>query len=165
VALLAGLWADHDELVQNLSNVPQLIQTTLQLDATIATSCERYRYIQECAVLARGLNQCTALEAALKMTETSYLVAKPYSGADFLHGPVAMVSDGFPCFLFAPDGAAHPSMLELAKTLKARGAEMVIIERDPEILSPGQLWAYHLARNRGYNPDKPRGLSKVTLTR
>ena len=51
----------------------------------------------------------TALEAALKMTETSYLVAKPYSGADFLHGPIAMVSDGFPCLLFAPDGRAYPS--------------------------------------------------------
>ena len=125
---------------------------------------------------------------ALKMTETSYLVAKPYSGADFLHGPIAMVSAGFPCFLFAPDGAAFPSMLELALKLRDRGAEMIIVARDPEILAlaskqipipvdvaellsplvyivPGQLWAYHLARSRGYDPDKPRGLSKVTLTR
>ncbi len=188
VALLASAWSNHGELLDNLRAVPELIQTTLQLNETIATACERYRYIQECAVLARGLNQCTALEAALKMTETSYLVAKPYSGADFLHGPIAMVSTGFPCFLFAPDGAAHVSMLELAQKLKDRGAEMVVVARDPVILSlatkqipisvdvcellsplvyivPGQLWAYHLARSRGYDPDKPRGLSKVTLTR
>ena len=188
IALLAGVWANHTELLDGLCSVPQLIQTTLQLDDAIAAACERYRYTQECAVLARGINQCTALEAALKMTETSYLVAKPYSGADFLHGPIAMVSIGFPCFLFAPNGAAYPSMLELALKLRDRGAEMIVVAADPEILAlgskqvaipvqisellsplvyivPGQLWAYHFARSRGYDPDKPRGLSKVTLTR
>ena len=85
-------------------------------------------------MLARGLNQATALETALKMTETSYIVAKPYSGADFLHGPVAMVSDGFPCFLFAPNGRAFPSMLELAVKLHERAAEMVIVAHSPDIL-------------------------------
>lgn len=188
VALLTGLWANREDLLAGLRAVPAQIEEALKLDEVIGSSCERYRYIQECAVLARGLNQCTALEAALKMTETSYLVAKPYSGADFLHGPIAMVSDGFPCFLFAPDGRAYPSMLELARKLRDRSAEMVIVAQDPEILAlsakpipmaeaidellsplvyivPGQLWAYHLARNRGHDPDKPRGLSKVTLTR
>src|SRR5712671_6062569 len=95
---------------------------------------ERYRYIQECAVLARGLNQATALEAALKMTETSYIVAKPYSGADFLHGPIALVEPGFPCFLYAPPGRAYPSMLELAGKIRARGGEMVIASSEAEIL-------------------------------
>src|SRR5437762_2552303 len=156
----------------------------LALDETFSEAVERYRYIQECAVLARGLNQATALEAALKMTETSYLVAKPYSGADFLHGPIAMVSEGFPCFLFAPDGRTYPSMVELALKLRERAAEMIVIAHSPEILDlavrplrlpvaihemlspllailPGQLWAYHLARARGKDPDKPRGLSKV----
>jgi glucosamine--fructose-6-phosphate aminotransferase (isomerizing) len=122
------------------------------------------------------------------MTETSYLVAKPYSGADFLHGPIAMVSAGFPCFLYAPAGRAYPSMLELALKLRERDAEMIVVSGSPEILElasrplkvpvtvdellsplvyivPGQLWAYHLACTRGENPDKPRGLSKVTLTR
>jgi glucosamine--fructose-6-phosphate aminotransferase (isomerizing) len=188
VALLAAAWANDVELLDSLQGIPRLIQSTLQLDETIASSCERYKYIHECAVLARGLNQCTALEAALKMTETSYLVAKPYSGADFLHGPIAMVSAGFPCILFAPRGAAYTSMLELAAKLRDRQAEMVIVAQDPEILSfaakpilvpvdvpellspliyiiAGQLWAYHLALIRGYDPDKPRGLSKVTLTR
>jgi len=122
------------------------------------------------------------------MTETSYLVAKPYSGADFLHGPIAMVSDGFPCFLFAPNGCAYASMLDLAVKLRGRAAEMVIVAHADEILAqakrplllpvdvgellspivcilPGQLWAYHLARTRGIDPDRPRGLTKVTLTR
>jgi glucosamine--fructose-6-phosphate aminotransferase (isomerizing) len=188
IALLVGQWAGSAELVNGLRAIPDQLQATLDMDDTVAAAVERYRYIQECAVLARGLNQATALEAALKMTETSYLVAKPYSGADFLHGPIAMVSEGFPCFLFAPEGRAYPSMVELALKLRERGAELIVVAHSPEILElatkplalplavhellspllyivPGQLWAYHLARTRGQNPDKPRGLTKVTLTR
>lgn len=188
VALLAGSWVNHSGILDGLRAVPDQIRATLALDETIARAVERYRYIQECAVLARGLNQCTALEAALKMTETSYLVAKPYSGADFLHGPIAMVSEGFPCFLYVPDGRAYPSMVELALKLRERSAELIVCAHSEEILAlankplklpvaidellspllyivPGQMWAYYLARTRGQNPDKPRGLSKVTLTR
>ena len=158
------------------------------MDSEVEYAVERYRYIEECAVLARGLNQATALEAALKLTETSYLVAKPYSGADFLHGPIAMVESGFPCFLYAPPGRAYPSMLELALKINDRNGELAVIAHDSEILDlaatplrvpvevsellsplvyivPGQLFAYHLARTRGQNPDAPRGLSKVTITR
>ncbi len=187
-ALIAGVWADHQGLIDGLKQLPEQIQQTLLLEDEISRASERYRYIQECAVLARGINQCTALEAALKMSETSYLVAKPYSGADFLHGPIAIVSEGFPCFLFAPTGRAYPSMVDLAMKLRSRNAEMVIVSNNCEILGlaakpikmsvdineylspiayivPGQIWAFHLSRNRGYDPDKPRGLSKVTLTR
>lgn len=188
VALFAGLWANHQGVLDALRLVPDQMVSVLELEEPIAAGVERYRYMHECAVLARGLNQATALEAALKMTETSYLVAKPYSGADFLHGPIAMVSEGFPCLLYAPDGRTYPSMVELALKLRERAAEMVIIAHSPEILElatrplhvavevdellspllyilPGQLWACFLAKTRGHNPDKPRGLSKVTLTR
>ena len=161
---------------------------TLALSEPIAETVQRYRYMSECAVLARGLNQATAQESALKMIETSYLLAKAYSMADFLHGPIAMVSEGFPCLLYAPDGRAYPSMVELALKLREREAELVVFARAEEIrgiatraltvpvemderlspllyIVPGQLWACHLAVARGHNPDKPRGLSKVTLTR
>ncbi len=188
IALLVGQWAGNADLLHGLRAIPDQLQATLNMDDTVAAAVERYRYIQECAVLARGLNQSTALETALKMTETSYIVAKPYSGADFLHGPIAMVSEGFPCFLFAPEGRTYPSMVELALKLRDRAAELIVVAHSPEILElatkplalplpvpellspllyivPGQLWAYHLARARGQNPDKPRGLTKVTLTR
>ena len=115
-------------------------------------------------------------------------MAQPYSGADFLHGPVAMISDGFPCFLYAPEGKTYPHMVELAEKLATRHAEVISIAHSSEIqtfstrtvkmpseiderLSPlvyivaGQLWACHMALTRGNNPDNPRGLSKVTLTR
>lgn len=188
VALLAGHWAKDASLLEGLKRLPEQVSRVLSVAERIEGVVERYRYIQECAVLARGLNQATALEAALKMTETSYLMAKAYSMADFLHGPIAIVSEGFPCFLYAPEGRAYPSMLELAQKLKARGAEMVVFARSAEILelatrpvsipvevseslspilyiAPGQLWANYLSVTRGQNPDAPRGLSKVTLTR
>lgn len=188
IALLVSQWSRRPALLEGLRAIPSQLEAVLALDETIEFAVERYRYITECAVLARGLNQATALEAALKMTETSYLVAKPYSGADFQHGPIAMISEGFPTFLYMPDGRAYPSMLELALKLKERDAELVVVARSTEALElarrplqipvavdellspllyilPGQLWAYYLAVTRGYDPDHPRGLNKVTLTR
>ena len=188
VALLAGTLADHRGLLDALQCVPEQMERALDVEAGIAASVERYRYMHECAVLARGVNQATALESALKMTETCYVVAKPYSGADFLHGPIAMVASGFPCLLYAPDGKAYASQLELALKVRDRGGEVVVIASSPEILDlgttqipmavdvdellspipyivPGQLFACYLSRTRGVNPDQPRGLTKVTLTR
>lgn len=187
VALLVGELANDRSLLRGLDEVHTRMTEALSMAESVERAVERYRYMNECAVLARGLNQATALEAALKITETSYVMAKPYSGADFLHGPIAMVEPGFPCFLFAPPGRAYPSMLELALTIRKRGAEMVIVSSEAEILDlattrlpvpvemderlsplvyilPGQLFAYFLAKTRGEDPDRPRGLKKVTKT-
>ena len=188
LALIAGAWAETESLIEGVKRIPEKLVQTLSLNADVETLVERYRYMEDCAVLARGLNQATALEAALKITETSYLVAKPYSGAEFQHGPIAMVSEGFPCLMFAPDGFAYASLQELAPKLRDRGAELLVVARNPEILKmgvrslsipvlieetlspilyilPAQMFAYHLAKAKGKDPDKPRGLSKVTLTR
>ncbi len=188
IALLAALLSHDSALLANLRGLPDAIHATLGIEPEIARSVERYRYMTECAVLARGINQATALEVALKITETSYLAAKPFSGADFLHGPIAMIAPGFTCMIFAPDGRGYPSLLELALTLQEREAELIVVAHSPEILGlaerplaietqidemlspllyivPGQLWAYHLAKARGTDPDRPRGLHKVTLTR
>lgn len=189
VALLVARYANRTDLLEELLRIPDTVQKMLSLKELIQGAVERYRYMQECAVLARGVNQATALEAALKITETSYVVSKPYSGADFLHGPIAMVSEGFPCIVFAPDGLAYASQLDLALKLKERGAELIVIARDkemlelgrtripvpvdgiPELLSPlpyiipAQLFACYLSLTRGLDPDRPRGLSKVTITR
>lgn len=187
-ALLVFTLADRRDLMDALLQVPDWMRSALGTDDQIASSVDRYRYMSECAVLARGVNQATALEVALKLMETSYVVAKPYSGADFMHGPVAMVHEGFPCFVFAPAGRAYPFMLETALKLRERGAELCAISNEPEMCSlghfsfalpagvhelvsplvavvPGQLLAYHLAVTRGGNPDRPRGLAKVTVTR
>ena len=69
-------------------------------------------------VVGRGLNYANAFEFALKMMETSYVVAERFSSADFLHGPIAMVEPNFPAFLFAPSGPTWVSMQEMLMRLR-----------------------------------------------
>ena len=72
----------------------------------------RYRYMQRCVVLGRGYNYCTAFEWSLKMKEMSYTVAEPYSSADFLHGPIAMMETGFPVMAVLPSGAVFSTLYD-----------------------------------------------------
>lgn len=184
-ALVAHL-AGKPELIDDLRRVPEWISQALAVEDQIAESASRYRYMEECVVLARGINQCSALETALKLSETSYLRAHPYSAADFFHGPIAIVDEGYPCLLIAPSGGGLPVMKELATALQERGGELLVLSDDadllnaattplrmpkvPEYLSPlvgivvAQLFAFHLARVKGRDPDRPRGLKKVTHT-
>jgi glucosamine--fructose-6-phosphate aminotransferase (isomerizing) len=138
-------------------------------------------------VIGRGYNYATAFELALKLKELTYTIAEPYSSADFMHGPLAVVEYGFPAIVIAPSGAMLPEMKSFVGLLQEREAEAVVISDDaaaldlgrtrlplppgvPEWLSPltaivpGQLLALYLAHARDYDPDHPRGLRKVTET-
>jgi glucosamine--fructose-6-phosphate aminotransferase (isomerizing) len=186
--VLSSVWADRPDMLDGLRKTTELMHDTLSLDERLAAMAERYRFMQECFVISRGLNHATAAETALKMAETSYVGAKPYSAADFLHGPIAVVDEGFPCFLLAAEGQAFDAMMDASERLRAKKAETIVFSSATEILKkasipvrmpvtvdelfsplvyiiPGQLLAYHLATTKSHDPDHPRGLSKVTLTR
>ncbi|GIV05267.1 MAG: glucosamine--fructose-6-phosphate aminotransferase [Fimbriimonadales bacterium] len=188
IYLLSEALSGRYDAPQRIHQVATLIEQVLQQEPLIHDLTDRYRYMRECVALARGLNQATAQETALKLIETCYVMCKAYSVADFMHGPFALIEPGFPCLLFTPDGATFPTALESASKLRAGGAETIIFASDaeilrlartpvpmpnaiPEPLSPmvyavaGQLFAYHLALARDLNPDQPRGLQKVTKTR
>jgi glucosamine--fructose-6-phosphate aminotransferase (isomerizing) len=79
-----------------LARVPDWIKQVLNEEAEISRMAQRYRYMRQCVALGRGYNYCTTFEWALKLKELAYVVAEPYSSADFLHGPIAMVERGFP---------------------------------------------------------------------
>lgn len=186
--MLSASLVGNRERIDNIRICTDAIKTALSVESQIMDKAERYRYMETGAVIARGYNYCTALETALKLAETNYIGMRGFSAADFFHGPVAMVHRGYPCILLAPPGEAYQGMYDLATNLETRGAETVIISSDEKILSqatvpirlgiqvdeelsplvyaiPGQLLAYHMALSRGYDPDQPRGLTKVTLTR
>jgi glucosamine--fructose-6-phosphate aminotransferase (isomerizing) len=189
LCLLSATMAGRDDLVKKLFDVPGQIETLIQsCESELRRRAERYRYMEECIVLARGISRATAFEAALKLTETCYVRVEPFSSADFLHGPIAIVQEGMPCFLYAPEGPAFPSMMEMANRLKDRSAELIVVSSNNEILSMadtkfkvpvqvddllspivyivvGQIFAQYLALTKGLDPDHPRGLSKVTITR
>ncbi len=188
LALLScGLDQDADRLAA-LRHVPLAIESVLEHQELIARAVERYRYMETCVVLGRGYNYATAFEVALKLKELNYLFAESYSSADFMHGPIAVVGSGFPALVVAPSGKMFATMRDFSLELKSRGAELVIIsdrqdllaeavtplplpEGVPEWLSPlvaivpGQLFALHLTLTKGNDPDQPRGLQKVTITR
>jgi glucosamine--fructose-6-phosphate aminotransferase (isomerizing) len=174
-------WAD-------LARVPEWVDAVITRNADLLEAAAPFREVRRLIVLGRGFNYSTAFEVALKLKETSYLLAEPYSVADLLHGPIAMVDDGFPVILIAPNGRSLVDAPDLLSILEQRGARVLAISNAPEVLSrvplhlelpsdmpewvspivsvvPGQLFAGALAESAGQNPDRPRGLAKVTLTR
>ena len=174
--------------LEALRRVPLAVERVLDGEELIAEAVERYRYMETCVVLGRGYNYATAFEIALKLKELNYLIAEPYSSADFMHGPIAVVGSGFPSLVIAPSGKMFDTMRDFTLELKSRGAELLIISDRQDLLAeaitplplpegvsewlspvicvvPGQLFAYHLTLAKGYDPDHPQGLHKVTLTR
>ena len=187
VALLAATLADERSRIEEIARIPESVAAVLEIGARIAEIAPRYRYMRDCVVIGRGYNYATAFELALKMKELTYTIAEPYSSADFMHGPLALIEYGFPAIVIAPSGAMLPEMQTFIRLLHDREAEAVVISDDrttldlgrmripllrgvPEWLSPltaiipGQLLAMHLAHARDYDPDHPRGLRKVTQT-
>jgi glucosamine--fructose-6-phosphate aminotransferase (isomerizing) len=153
-----------------------------QLDLDMSSIATRYRFAEQIVVTARGYALTTALESALKLMETSYLVAHAFSGADLLHGPVAMIERGFPTIAIVPPGRAAPAMRSVLESLTERGADRLVVGAElpcnvhvplvdvAEVVAPIvailplQQLALHLAHARGIDPDTPRGLSKETRT-
>jgi glucosamine--fructose-6-phosphate aminotransferase (isomerizing) len=177
--------AEHREW---LGRLPSLVEDTLALDETIKDASARYRYMEQCVVLGRGFNYATAHEWALKLKELAYVLAEPYSSADFQHGPVALAHQGFPVFAVVPSGKIAKDLITLLTELvQDQQVELLVVsnegsalalantpvrlpERLPEWITPipaivpAQLFCYHLTRAKGYSTEGPRGLSKVTLT-
>ena len=122
-----------------------------------AERAERYRYMQRCVVISRGFCYGIAMEVALKLKELTYVTAEPYSSADFLHGPMAMLEPGFPVILVAPAGTLLPHMNEFAAAALGREAEIIAISDSQEMLAMGITQAAFHARGPGVaRPDPCR---------
>jgi glutamine---fructose-6-phosphate transaminase (isomerizing) len=172
---------------ESISEIPDRVKEALKLSAEVRELVQRYRYMRQCVVVARGINYANAFELALKLMETCYVVAERFSSADFLHGPIALIERDFPVIMFLPPGKAFRDLSRLADRLRKLRAETVVISSVgarlpastlsirvpgtiPEIYTPipyivpGQLFAAHLADVKGLDPDKPRSLQIVTRT-
>jgi glucosamine--fructose-6-phosphate aminotransferase (isomerizing) len=152
----------------------------------IAPHAARYRFAQRLVVTGRGYAYPTAREAALKLMETSYVSAQAFSGADLLHGPLAMLDPQVPVLAIVPAGIAGTAMAQVLPRVRQARADLFVVgsatavaeadagfvlsagvaeELSPllEIL-PLQHLALQLAVARGEDPDAPRGLRKITET-
>lgn len=145
----------------------------------------RYRYTTRVVTAGRAFSSASAHEAALKLMETSYVSAHGMSAADLLHGPIALLDQSVPLLCFASAGPDATSMTELVELGRGQGVDVDVIGDGsvapstlPPLLPrglapqlrpllevlPAQLLAAEMALARGIDPDRPRGLSKVTRT-
>ncbi|HEV2780728.1 MAG TPA: SIS domain-containing protein [Actinophytocola sp.] len=170
-----------------VAGIGELAERTLS-DAAgpVRDAVDRYRFADRLVFTGRGYSSATAAEAALKLAETSYLAARAYSGADLLHGPVAAIDAETGVVAVTSAGRGGEAMREVVSTVRSRGADVVAVgsasadmdaglridvprtaEEVAPILEilPLQLLALDLALARGGDPDRPRGLTKVTRTR
>jgi glucosamine--fructose-6-phosphate aminotransferase (isomerizing) len=113
--------------LEALQRLPEMTAAALELEPQILVRAERYRFMRQAVCIGRGLNYSNALEFALKMMETCYVVAERFSSADLLHGPIAMLETSFPAFVFCPSGVTWDPMCELLKKLESIGSEVLIL--------------------------------------
>lgn len=187
VAMLVGALATRlglDADSSALAAIPDALSDALspEREAEAVAVAGRLAGSDRVIVVGRGFEYATAREMALKLKELARVSADPYSSADFLHGPLALVEPGLPVVVLAPSGRAAADADALLARLGELGAEPIVISDRPEanlklpaglpdsvmpIVSvvPGQLVALHAAIARGIDPDSPRWISKVTLTR
>jgi len=181
--LLVNAWTGGDRGAA--AGLPERAQEVIDAAEGIAAA-PRYRFVDRLVTTSRGYSYPTAREAALKLMETSYLAAHAFSSADLMHGPLAMIDEDRPVIAVVPYGAGGAAMQPVLDRLAQRGADL-LIEGDvarapsaaarihlpndvPEDLAPIisiiplQQLAYAMAIARGYDPDAPRGLRKVTET-
>lgn len=149
-------------------------------DARLAMIAAPFQFAERLVLTARGYSYATAREGALKLMETSYLSAMAFSGADLLHGPLAMIDGSIPVIAVTSPGRGGAAMAEVLARLHELKAHLLCVGTTdglpivsagvPEQLLPVleilplQRLAWRLALDRGHDPDRPRALSKVTET-
>ena len=180
-ARLVAQWQNDPELLDGLAALPDSLRAAATADWSPAI--EVLAPARNIMVVGRGISFPIALESALKFKETSALQAEAFSGAEIKHGPMALIEEGYPLLIFATRGPAQASLLQLAAEMRTRGARVLlaapagVAERDltlPTAATPDldpivaiqafYVMAAKLAEARGFDPDRPRHLSKVTKT-
>lgn len=167
--------------------IPAAARSLVERRDEVAALANHYRFTDRLVTTARGYSYPTAREAALKLMETASVAAHAYSGADLLHGPLAMIDHDSPVIAVVPDGHGAEAMMPVLERLAERGADVAVLggaqtegmgtirfrlgsggiseELHPVVdIIPLQLLALEMSLARGFDPDFPRGLSKVTET-
>ena len=190
LALLALCLKGSPIQLDPLNAIPAALDEALRSEPQAQEAAKILSASDQAIFIGRGFNYSTAWEISLKCKELANIQAEPYSSADFLHGPIAIVNQGFPVSLISIGPTFREELNTLGATLRRRGARLITIgdvalegqvagqdmfipvpSSLPEWLSPiaaiipGQLLAYHLTIARGFDPDQPHLIRKITLTK
>lgn len=179
---LLSAWCSSELRTDLLAELPIALEEAAQTDWSPAL--EVLKDADRLFVIGRGTCLPIALEAALKFKETCGIQAEAFSAAEVKHGPMALVNDEYPLLVFAPHGPTQASLIALAQEMRGRsrkvllaappevkGADLPMVDTGSEILNPiVAIQSFYpmveaLARARGFNPDVPPHLNKVTLTK
>lgn len=188
--LLCAYWFDRDDLKADYTKLIKAVDEMVNNKVEeIREVSKAYRYIKDGFVLSRGTTYPIALEQMLKVQETCYIKMKGYSAADFVHGPLAQIDFDTPVLIYAIKGAAekdneamynrilgvgaHPLMITDDEALAGKYGENAFLIPDagnewaaPIVMASfAQIFAETLCAHRSMNPDAPRNLQKVTVTK
>jgi glucosamine--fructose-6-phosphate aminotransferase (isomerizing) len=175
-----------ERLEEKLEQIPEVAETILQSQGEkIRQLAKKYRDARCFFFLGKGISSSSAFEGRLKLLEVAYAPSIAYPAGESKHGPISLIEPGFPVIFICPRDETRKTIVGNIMEMKARGASIVAIVEEgdeeiksladdyieivkgvPEILSPIvyviplQLFAYHMAIERGCDPDMPRNLAK-----
>src|SRR5680860_150248 len=176
--------AAEASMVEQLQQLPSLLETVLRLDADIARLAEDFVDKRHALFLGRGSHYPVAMEGALKLKEISYIHAEAYAAGELKHGPLALVDADMPVIAVAPNNELLEKLRSNLEEVRSRGGELYVFAdadahvkpasgmRVLEIVPaaeaiapilftvPLQLLAYHTAVLKGTDVDQPRNLAK-----
>lgn len=176
--------ADISDDINNLKQLPKLLEKTLQLNDRIQLLAKQFEHKQHAIFLGRGVHYPIALEGALKLKEISYIHAEAYPAGELKHGPLALIDRHMPIVAIAPNDALFEKLESNLQEVQARQGDLILfldeelhwpntrpaaviaVPHCPELLTPIiytlplQLLAYHVAVLKGTDVDQPRNLAK-----
>jgi glucosamine--fructose-6-phosphate aminotransferase (isomerizing) len=177
--------ARHRELTAELQRAPDMIRRCLDLEPQLAEMAQRYAHSHNALYIARGVNVATAYEGALKLKEISYIHAEGYAAGELKHGPIALLDPDVPVVAVATRARTLAKTVSNIQEVRSRDAPVIALVSEGELpfdadlvrdivavpgcdelvsplinVVPLQLFAYHVAVERGCDVDQPRNLAK-----
>ena len=184
LAQFVAIYTNNKTLLEALQKLPEALYKAAQLDWSQMIA--RLKNKENAYIIGRGYGYAVAQEAALKLKETAILHAEPFSSAEVLHGPFSLIKKGFPVIVFAQNDTTVTGTIALAQRIAKMGADVIfampgakkidllhplpMVESLHPILDPilmiqsFYMMAAELAVTRGFDPDRPHNLNKVTKT-
>ncbi|MBL6853667.1 MAG: SIS domain-containing protein [Alphaproteobacteria bacterium] len=181
VAHLVSEWSEDSELIAALHELPALMRAAWNCDWYAAV--ERLAPVSNLYTIGRGMGFGAAQELALKFKETCGLHAEAFSSAEVRHGPMALVRKGFSALLLSQRDETRAGLEELAAKLAATGSDVMVagfsldgtislptVPAHPALEPILMVQSFYrmvdaLAQARGFDPDCPPNLNKITETR
>ena len=171
------------EYIKGLEEIPELIEHYLENQGPILEAVNAVKDAKSVLFLGRGVSAPVAAEGALKLMEVAYIPCLAYPAGEMKHGPIALLEDGSPVIVIAPNDHVKQKTISAIHECRARGAKIILIHEEGDDISqegdiniavpkvhdlfsplltviPLQLIAYHAALELGCDVDRPRNLAK-----